>query len=267
MDNNDCQMTPNNAEKVADAKFDLLNGVNQTASFVLLDTGEKIPVHDVNDKHGITVGICAWGHKKYPFSLLYTPCPNAVGGVSVIIDTANFSGRTIKYLKVFATPLNAVGDPVICTVRNESTRCLSITGPIKDNADFSAAEFETVWFNPTIAKIEIDHAIAEYMDGTKEYFTKESLTQECELQKKHKENESRKSREKDSCALAMSAFTFAFIFPFAGLPMGICAYKKAKKDNSEKAKRKGKMAIIANAISLGIFALAVISTAFSTPTP
>lgn len=43
----------------------------------------------------------------------------------------NYSGKTIKYIRFWATPYNRVNDPVACTVTGKTQACLEVTGPIK----------------------------------------------------------------------------------------------------------------------------------------
>ena len=56
---------------------------------------------------------------------------NFLGGASPTIIWRNNSGKDIKYVTFTAVPYNAVGDKMSCSISNESTVLLELTGPIE----------------------------------------------------------------------------------------------------------------------------------------
>lgn len=104
------------------------------------------------------------------YLLLYgtsiTP-PNSANGVNFALSFKNISDRTIKYITVIATPYNAVGDPVVSEVGNESTARFTLTGPIEPNATNELKE-ENAWYNADINYANIEAIEIIYMDAPDE---------------------------------------------------------------------------------------------------
>ncbi len=60
------------------------------------------------------------------------PGVNSAGGVSFAVFWNNFSGKSIKYIRFYATPYNRVGDLLKCDITKQSTvECYS-TGPFEN---------------------------------------------------------------------------------------------------------------------------------------
>lgn len=91
-----------------------------------------------------------------------------LGGTDVHIDFVNKSDKTIKYIKFYCTPYNAVGDSVSCTLSNKSEALLKGTGPYEKGQSNSDNFWMKVWYNTTISKIDLTRIEIEYTDRTKE---------------------------------------------------------------------------------------------------
>lgn len=102
---------------------------------------------------------------------------DSAGGVSVDIGWENPGDRTINYIKFTVTALNAVGDPVKCTVRGDYNYTLTQTGPfeaghkaysINDGGHYGESEYvwDNVWYNDTAKTIKISRIIIQYADKT-----------------------------------------------------------------------------------------------------
>lgn len=137
----------------------------------------NMTVHTADSPNNASVEIIKWGHTDFttlpliPVPVQYiAPGPDSAGGMSVELKLRNNRGKTIKYATLYATALNQLGDPAPCSVHNEATRALSITGPIEAGKDSGKLIFETIWYNPTIANIILSRMIIEYLDGSKELY-------------------------------------------------------------------------------------------------
>ncbi len=102
---------------------------------------------------------------------------DSAGGVSVDIGWENTGERTINYIKFTVTALNAVGDPVKCTIRNKYDFTLTQTGPfeagecvysVNDGGHYGKGEYiwDNVWYNDTAKTIQISRIIIQYADGS-----------------------------------------------------------------------------------------------------
>jgi hypothetical protein len=103
--------------------------------------------------------------------------PDQVGHIGAEIKLSNLAGKPIKYIVVYVTPYNAVGDVVGCTVQEHSTFGIEVTGPIPVG-DSWEGHCDGIWYNGTIVRAEIAFATVEYMDGSKELFEAEHLTKQ-----------------------------------------------------------------------------------------
>ena len=137
----------------------------------------NMTVHTADSPNNASVEIIKWGHTDFttlpliPVPVQYiAPGPDSAGGMSVELKLRNNRGKTIKYATLYVTALNQLGDPAPCSVHNEATRALSITGPIEAGKDSGKLIFETIWYNPTIANIKLSRMIIEYSDGSKELY-------------------------------------------------------------------------------------------------
>lgn len=95
--------------------------------------------------------------------------PNSAGGFSLKWDFKNCTGKTIKYAHFWATPYNAVDDPVKCTVTGESTDGVRFTGPLANGETYTGCLWENAWYNHTIKTARMEKVYIEYMDGTDEH--------------------------------------------------------------------------------------------------
>lgn len=97
----------------------------------------------------------------------YLSSPNSAGGIDVTIVFKNVSNKTIKYFRWSGYPINAVGDPVSCTIRDYTESGGTATGPIKPGATYGYGKiWECVWYNYSAKKLILTEVNIEYMDGS-----------------------------------------------------------------------------------------------------
>lgn len=95
----------------------------------------------------------------------YLESPNSAGGVSVYFYYKNLSDKVVKYLTWSGHPINAVGDVVSCTIRDNSTFNGQDTGPVKKGAT-GGGYWDCAWYNWQAKKLIITGIEIEYMDGS-----------------------------------------------------------------------------------------------------
>ena len=95
---------------------------------------------------------------------IYTIEPNSAGGIDLVVYWETISQREIKYIYLYATPYNRVGDIEASEIGGKTTVRCRMVGPYKNN-DGGRAEFENVWYNNAISDTKIDKIEIEYMDG------------------------------------------------------------------------------------------------------
>ena len=100
---------------------------------------------------------------------IYTITPNSAGGIDLVIYWKTYSQREIKYIYLYATPYNRVGDIEASEIGGKTTTCCRMVGPY-DAGDGGRAEFENVWYNYSISETKINQIEIEYMDGTKQIY-------------------------------------------------------------------------------------------------
>lgn len=106
--------------------------------------------------------------------------PNSAGGVDLHIEWTNKADKTIKYITFTVLPYNAVDDVVKCEIRGLSAAGCQVTGPVKPGASYgSDYRWECVWYNNTITWARLGAIEIEYMDGTKEAFAGQELSEAC----------------------------------------------------------------------------------------
>lgn len=127
--------------------------------------------------------LCMLEFRKKYHKLLITKIeasePNSAGGIDVQIDLYNISKKEIKYITLYISAYNKVGDKVRCTARNRYQALLKITGPIapasivyEENAA-NESYWESIWYNHSITCIKIDKVVVEYMDKSRYSYVKE----------------------------------------------------------------------------------------------
>lgn len=106
----------------------------------------------------------------------YISTPNSAGGVDATIIFKNVSNKTIKYFRWSGYPINAVGDPVSCTIRDYCESGGKATGPIKPGVTFGYGRcWECLWYNYSAKKLILTGAEIEYMDGSTISISKNEL--------------------------------------------------------------------------------------------
>ncbi|MCM1132670.1 MAG: hypothetical protein NC340_04270 [Ruminococcus flavefaciens] len=115
------------------------------------------------------VSITSIKHGHYDVNRMWTKSPDSAGGVHVLLNICNTdSSRTLKYADIYAIAYNSVGDPVPCSISRESLKGMRVTGPIEPGKIKRDLMFESMWYNPSIAGIRVDHVDVTYMDGSTE---------------------------------------------------------------------------------------------------
>lgn len=114
---------------------------------------------------GITIKGLKCGHDDIQHG--FQIGPNSAGGVSVRGVFVNNSSKSIKYITLYFTPYNQVGDAVGCSIKNVSEYGLKCTGPVEPN-QFHVFFGENMWYNYSISSVKVTRAEIQYMDGTEE---------------------------------------------------------------------------------------------------
>lgn len=151
---------------------------------------EVFPPHTPESPNRIAVTITKVGHETYTMesvmslsaflgepSPVFVDGPDEVGHVGIALRIENLAGKTIKYIVVYVTPYNRVGDPVECSVEGHSNFGTRTTGPI-EAGEIWEGTCDGIWYNHSIVGAKITHADVEFMDGTKERFDAAALTQQ-----------------------------------------------------------------------------------------
>lgn len=95
----------------------------------------------------------------------YLTSPNSASGVSAYFYYKNLSDKPIKYLVWQGYPVNAVGDPVECTIRRNSSYRGQDTGPVNKGKSGGGC-WDCAWYNSTAKKLILESIDIEYMDGS-----------------------------------------------------------------------------------------------------
>lgn len=99
---------------------------------------------------------------------------SSIGGVSYEITFYNLSGKTIKYIHLYVTPYDILGDVAPSAVNAKTKAELMLEGPIGPE-DKTSFMWENVWFNRKISCIEPNSIEINYMDGSTEVLNRDKL--------------------------------------------------------------------------------------------
>ena len=82
--------------------------------------------------------------------------------------------KTIKYITVYVTPFNGVGDPVQSKVHHKRSQAkLKATGPMSASDGALSFFWDNVWYNSTITCIVVDRVDVEYYAAQSYTYVKE----------------------------------------------------------------------------------------------
>ena len=143
----------------------------------------NLTYHTSDSPNKLSVTVVKVGHKTFEslpivgVTEVFKQGPDGVGHIGAEVELKNIAGRTIKYITVYLTPFNSVGDAVSCTVEGHSTYGISITGPISVGSQW-AGTCDGMWYNNTIVSAKVDHVDVTYEDDSMERYTASELTDE-----------------------------------------------------------------------------------------
>ncbi len=144
----------------------------------------QLTYHTSNSPNKISVTVLKVGHETYQSLPLagvpvkvFANGPDEVGHIGTQFRLKNIAGQTLKYVTVYLTPYNSVGDPVNCTVKGHSTYGINITGPISVGQKWEGYASD-MWYNNTIVSAKIDHVDVTYNDDKIERYTVSELSNE-----------------------------------------------------------------------------------------
>lgn len=149
---------------------------------------EDIPLHTPDSPNKIAVSVIKVGHETYTTasvsslsvllggepSPVFVNGPDQVGHIGTQISVQNIAGKTIKYITVYLTPYNSVGDQVGCTVQGHSTFGIEITGPMTVGQKWEGYS-DGMWYNNSIVTAKIDRVHVIYTDNTEELYKGEEF--------------------------------------------------------------------------------------------
>lgn len=103
--------------------------------------------------------------------------PDSADGVDIQIGVINLrEGETIRYLRFVVQPYNAVGDQVEGEIHGRDKAKLELTGPIEPDGAELWIHFGNIFYNATIACVELVNLEIEYMDESVEEYDKTELS-------------------------------------------------------------------------------------------
>ena len=154
---------------------------------------DDIPLHTPDSPNKLTATVVKVGHLTYTSASMVTLSalvgqepqpvfvegPDQVGHIGAQIELKNLAGKTIKYVTVYLTPFNAVGDPVSCSVQKHSEYGIHITGPIEVGGKWEG-HLDGMWYNNSIVRAKITHIHVIYMDDTEELYDYSTNTAETD---------------------------------------------------------------------------------------
>ncbi len=92
---------------------------------------------------------------------------NSADGVEVGVNIEKVTNKDIKYIYSTAYFYNAVGDSVNCEISGKSSKDITYTGPLEDDAWHTFYK-DTIAWNKTIDRVVFTDFEVVYMDGTSE---------------------------------------------------------------------------------------------------
>lgn len=224
----------------------------------------NLTYHTSSSPNKLSVTVIKVGHETYEsVPLVPVPVkvfangPDDVGHIGAKIKLKNLAGRTIKYVTVYLTPYNSVGDAVCCTVQGHSTYGISITGPIAVGAKWEG-QCDGMWYNNTIVSAQVDHVDVTYEDDSIERYTKSELspenykptynttnpmnnninsTEKTEVMQNN--NYSNDNKTSVALILGIIGIIFAWIFALVGHVVSIVGIVLGNKEKNETGKNTG----------------------------
>lgn len=117
----------------------------------------------------------------------YDISKDVMDGIDVSISFENIYNKTIKYVDFEVTPYNRVNDVTYSTIDRVSTKTIQVVDFIEPNKSYKA-EWKAIWYNPTIAFIEINRIKVTFADNStvevpssnmKKVFKTKELVKKC----------------------------------------------------------------------------------------
>ncbi len=143
----------------------------------------KLTYHTSSSPNKLYVGIVKVGHETYQAPKYgYEPIkvfadgPDSVGHIGVQIEYKNIAGKEIKYMDVYVTPQNSVGDDVCCRTTKISTTPIRVTGPLSSGST-RGGWCDGLWYNNSIVTAKIDHVDVTYNDDSIERYSADELSE------------------------------------------------------------------------------------------
>src|SRR2546430_1544884 len=87
---------------------------------------------------------------------LRSDLPNSVGGVDVLLTWSNLSPtKTVKYATFMLAPFNRVDDAVASEIGGTVLQSVRVVGPIPPGQKSDELRWKNVWYNSTIARVQL----------------------------------------------------------------------------------------------------------------
>jgi hypothetical protein len=114
--------------------------------------------------------------KSAPLTILdFTPWgPNSADGISIQVAFINPSKDTYKYVNIYFTARNRVGDTVLSKIGGKRIAGTESIGPIPYGG-YSNGRYGPLWYNSSINCVVIERVEIVYMDNSRKSFEKEEL--------------------------------------------------------------------------------------------
>ena len=105
--------------------------------------------------------------------------PNAVGGVGVYVYFVNPSKTTYKYVRMWFSARNRVGDVVVSEIGRKRDAGIEEIGPFGfgDGSSRSGDRFGPLWYNASIACVVLEKVELVALDNSSKTFDSEAVKQ------------------------------------------------------------------------------------------
>lgn len=101
---------------------------------------------------------------------------NSAGGVEPYATFVNPNAKAaIKYIRLRATPYNAVGDVISSSIGSQSTAGMYMTGPLAQSDGEKRTGWEPIWYNHSATCLKIESVQVEFVNGKTLSFAGKSL--------------------------------------------------------------------------------------------
>ena len=162
-----------NKKAIIDRKLDSLKRIDAVTEMRMADSLASILINKKNSE--LKLEYDKWlsnqpastkqAAKILSITNAYLKSPNSAAGCDYVFEYKNNSPKTIKYLTWRGITYNAVGDPVNCTIRHQSSFSGKDTGPVY-SGDSGGGVWDCIIYNWSATELRLTSISIIYMDGS-----------------------------------------------------------------------------------------------------